>query len=158
MVRGSLPFGHLQLRAQKPSPLPYPAQLNTLGDHLRKRRLDLGLTQRDVANKLGVTECTIWNWEANYSSPQLRFIPKVVAFLGYDPYCIRSHSLGERLREYRRRMGLSQKALAHRLGVDPSTLGKWERRHSQPSRGLLSKLKDQLAGRFPSIPDIDGAH
>ena len=81
-----MPFCHFQLTAEKPSCLPYPAELNTLGDHIRKRRLDLGLTQREVARKLGVTESTIWNWEANRSSRQLRFMPKIIAFLGYDPH------------------------------------------------------------------------
>ena len=84
-TRGSSPSCHFTLTAQKPSPLPYPAQISTIGDHLRKRRLDLGLLQREVAEELGVTESTIWNWEANCSSPQLGFIPKTIAFLGYNP-------------------------------------------------------------------------
>ena len=127
IVRVALPFSHGQLKTQKPSSLPYPAQLNTLGDHLRKRRLDLGLLQREVAQKLGVTESTIWNWEANRSSPQIRFILKVIAFLGYDPYSTACGSFGERLLAFRRSLGLSQKGLAHRMGVDPGTLGEWER-------------------------------
>ena len=96
-----MPFCHFQLTARKPSSLPYPAQLTTLGDHLRKRRLDLGLLQREVAEEIGVTESTIWNWEANRCSPQLRFVPEVVAFLGYDPNSSVSGTLGERLLCYR---------------------------------------------------------
>ena len=79
-----MPFCHLRLRGRKPCPKGYPAQLNTLGDHMRKRRLDLGLLQREVAEKIGVTESTIWNWEANLSTPQQRFIPRIIAFLGYE--------------------------------------------------------------------------
>jgi DNA-binding XRE family transcriptional regulator len=35
----------------------------TLGDHLRHRRLELGLRQKEIAGHLGVTESCIWNWE-----------------------------------------------------------------------------------------------
>jgi transcriptional regulator with XRE-family HTH domain len=58
--------------------------LKTLGDHLRKRRLDLGLLQREVAQKLQVNQMTICNWEINRTSPQLRFIPRIITFLGYN--------------------------------------------------------------------------
>jgi transcriptional regulator with XRE-family HTH domain len=153
--RVALRFCHFQLSARKPSRLPYPAQLTTLGDHVRKRRLDLGLLQREVAEKLGVTASTIWNWEANHSSPQLRLIPKVIAFLGYDLCCTQPGSFGERLLADRRAQGMSQKGLAYLLGVDPGTLGKWERGQSHPSERLLPKLEDLLAGRFSSTPGID---
>ena len=135
-----MPFCHFQLTARKPCSLPYPAQLSTLGDHLRKRRLDLGLLQREMAEKLSVTASTIWNWEANYSYPQLRFIPKVIAFLGYHPYDTQSGSLGERIVAYRRATGISQRELAYQLAVDPGTLGKWERGERLPSKELEPKL------------------
>jgi DNA-binding XRE family transcriptional regulator len=57
----------------------------TLGDHLRRRRLELGLYQKDVAEQIGVTASTIWNWESGWSSITLRCMPKVIEFLGYNP-------------------------------------------------------------------------
>ena len=56
----------------------------TLGDHLRQRRIELELYQKDVAAKLGVTTSTVWNWE-NRGSIDLRFIPRVIKFLGHNP-------------------------------------------------------------------------
>ena len=56
----------------------------TLGDHLRRRRLELGLYQKDVAARLGVTPSTIWNWEHGWTVDG-RLISKVIAFLGYNP-------------------------------------------------------------------------
>lgn len=44
-----MPCCHVHLQGQKRSPLGYPRELRTIGDHLRKRRLDLGLLQREVA-------------------------------------------------------------------------------------------------------------
>jgi hypothetical protein len=67
--RVPLPFSHLAFSARKPLPAAYPRGLSTLGDHLRKRRLDLGLLQREVADKLGVDEMTTCNWEINRTSP-----------------------------------------------------------------------------------------
>jgi len=55
-----LPFCHLTLKAKKPLPLGYPQILKTLGDHLRKRRLDLNLLQKEVAEIIGVDETTIY--------------------------------------------------------------------------------------------------
>jgi DNA-binding XRE family transcriptional regulator len=56
----------------------------TLGDHLRRRRLELGLYQKDVAAKIGVTTSTIWNWEHNWTIDP-RYIPLVIEVLGYNP-------------------------------------------------------------------------
>ena len=53
-----MPFCHIQLTARKPPSPAYPRELKTLGDHLRKRRLDLGLLQPDVALELRVNEMT----------------------------------------------------------------------------------------------------
>ena len=142
--RVALPFCHFRLTAEKPSSLAYPAELNTLGDHIRKRRLDLGLTQCEVAEKLGVTESTVWNWEASHSSPQLRFIPRIIAFLGYSPYDTESGTFSKRIIACRRVMGLTQKELARRLDIDPSTLGRWETGRGQPSKKHDESLEDFL--------------
>ena len=39
------PFVKLTFRAKKPNRKPYPKELKTYGDHLKKRRLDLDLSQ-----------------------------------------------------------------------------------------------------------------
>lgn len=46
----ALPFCHVILKGQKPLPAGYPAQTKTLGDQLRKRRLDPGISQRELNN------------------------------------------------------------------------------------------------------------
>jgi len=51
---------------------------------LRRRRLELGLYQKDVAVQIGVTTSTIWNWEHGWAI-DLRYIPCVIEFLGYNP-------------------------------------------------------------------------
>src|SRR5215470_6882946 len=56
-----------------------------LRDHIRKRRLELGLFQREVAVQIGVDAMTIWNWDCNESRPQIYHMPAIRRFLRYDP-------------------------------------------------------------------------
>lgn len=40
------------------------------------------LLQKDLARLIGVDETTVYNWERGYSRPPLRFMPKILGFLG----------------------------------------------------------------------------
>jgi DNA-binding XRE family transcriptional regulator len=62
-----------------------PECLNTLGDHIRKKRLNLGLTQREVAHLIGVEQCSVYNWEKRGMNPAQRVQTAIIHFLGYDP-------------------------------------------------------------------------
>lgn len=139
-----MPFCHLAFKAEKPLSGAYPKKLRTLGDHIRKRRLDLALFQKDVARRLGSNETSIWNWERNRSSPALRFIPRIIEFLGYTPDGTEPETLGQRIVAWRRLRGITQKELARRLRVDPSTIGSWERGEQRPSTRLAEMLYQGL--------------
>jgi len=145
----ALPFCHVTLRGQKPASPAYPQTLKTLGDHLRKRRLDLKLLQKQVALLLEVEEATIWNWENNRTSPELHYIPRIIRFLGYVPFDRQADTLGEKIVNYRRLSGITQKELANRLGIDSTTLGRWERNKGRPLKRLLKKLTDCFISLFP---------
>lgn len=97
-----------------------------MGEHLRKARMDRGLWREHVAAELGVSVATLWNWEMGHTSVATRFLPKVFAFLGYDPR-EEPETFGSRIRMLRERKGLTQKALAERLGINDSTVTAWER-------------------------------
>jgi DNA-binding transcriptional regulator YiaG len=77
----ALPFCHVVLKAQKPKDAAYPAQIETLGDQLRAKRLDLGLRQRDVAILLRVNKASVLNWENNRKKPVRRLAGMIRAFL-----------------------------------------------------------------------------
>jgi transcriptional regulator with XRE-family HTH domain len=108
-----------------------PAQPQTVGDHIRKRRLALKLFQKDVAKQIGVNKTTIFNWEANISQPDYRYLPAVILFLGYNPLP-ECQGWGERLIRCRTTLGLSQREAAQKIGVDQATLAKWERGDREP--------------------------
>ena len=46
-------------------------------------------------------------------------------------------AIAENIRKYRKARGLTQLALAMRLGVTPQAVGKWEREESEPDISLL---------------------
>jgi len=85
----------LKLRAAKPKSSHYPKELNTLGDHIRQRRLDLGLFQKQVAEQIGVDKTTVSNWECHESSPQVHDMPAIIRFLGYNPVATTEFFSGE---------------------------------------------------------------
>ena len=49
---------------------------------MRKRRLDLGILQRDVARQLEVNKDTVRNWELNRTKPAPPYLSRIVDFLG----------------------------------------------------------------------------
>ncbi len=114
------------MRTKKPVSKAYPASLKTIGDHIRKRRLDLKLTQKQVAEKLGVDEASVWNWEMGKTEPLVRQVPPVILFLGYDPFAFDGKSLADELRRYRVTHGLTRKELARQIRIDPATLSRLE--------------------------------
>ena len=71
--------------------------------------------------RLGVDHSTLTHSELDRTKPALWFLPAIVRFLGYAPWDT-GGSPGERRLAFRREPGLSQAALAKRLGVDPRTL------------------------------------
>ncbi len=137
----ALPCYYLTLRARKPRNPAYPEHLITLGDHVRKRRLDLGLHQKEVAAQVNATTSTVTNWEKNRTNPRLYLLPKIIEFLGYDPFQNNATSLGEQIKAYRAREGLSLRRIANILQVDPDTVVGWENEGCVPKPSVLIKLK-----------------
>jgi transcriptional regulator with XRE-family HTH domain len=54
-----------------------------LGEHLKKRRRELGLLQREAANRMGIGTETYSNWETGKTEPVAAQFRPVVEFLGY---------------------------------------------------------------------------
>jgi DNA-binding XRE family transcriptional regulator len=75
----------IRLRGRIPRPAGYPETPRTLGDHLKKARLDRGIPQREAAMAIGCNPLTFLHWERGRVAPDVRFWPQIVAFLGYDP-------------------------------------------------------------------------
>ncbi len=98
------------------------------------------LQQKEVAQMIGVDECSIYNWENNRNSPRVQHIPKINEFLGSLPHSVQPKTLGEMIVHSHRIRGLSQENLAHYLGVDPGTLANWEQDKRRPLKRYMEKL------------------
>ena len=98
------------------------------------------LKKRQLSLNLNVSDITIYLWEKNKVQPSLAQIPKIIEFLGRDPFEKEAENLGDKIREYRRVHGLSQKKFAEQLGVDFTTPAGWESGNHLPSKKYLNKL------------------
>ena len=109
--------------------------------------MELRLLQSDVAQLLLADKTSVFNWENNRTTPQVHHIPKIIDFLGYNPLPV-AGSLSEKLKAARRTLGLSQRAMAKRLGIDPGTLQAWESGKGRcPSKKLQRIIDDFLKAR-----------
>ena len=121
----------------------------TIGDHVRKRRLELGLTQKTVARSLGVTPHSLLNWENGYLQPRSALtLHRLIQFLGYDPLP-QGETIPDRLRTRRRQTGWGQRELANHLGVDRCTVTAWE------LGGTILKLEHRTkVANFLGLPEL----
>jgi transcriptional regulator with XRE-family HTH domain len=84
------------------------------------------LFQKEAAKLLGVSEACVTLWENGNTTPQIKYAPKIIQFLGFNPYMVKGKSLGARVKNYRLANGLSHKELGKILGMDGGTISRWE--------------------------------
>lgn len=124
-----MPFCHWSLKAKKTPTPRLPEHLHHLGDHLRRRRLELGLNRTAMAKRLGIEVSAYCRWEKGTSIPELHRRDQIAAHLGYRPpvEVPKDAPLGVQVRAWRVAHGLTIARAALRAGVDPKTLGSLER-------------------------------
>ena len=120
----------------------------SLGEHLKKKRLELRLTQKEAGKHLGVTSYTVTNWEHGLRRPAIQHFPAICQFLGYDPEPPIPDTLAERLVAKRREFGWTQRVAAQKLGVDPSTWSAWEHGGT-----IMSKAHRHLIAKFIGLSE-----
>lgn len=109
--------------ADKLKPKNYPENPKTIGEHLRRVRIDKNLLQREVADIIEVDTATIENWEKGKAKPQPKFHLQIIDFLGYAPESLGDNTkLNNPLFLYRMKNDLTQKQLAKMLEIDKSTI------------------------------------
>lgn len=141
---GSFPFCSFHFQESTATSTSLPKGLNSLGDWIRKTRLDQRLTQVQVGELLGVTECCVTNWELVHSEPEVRYIPKIIEFIGYCPYAP-TQLLVERLKIVRWALGISQRQLAKILKTNLSNVIGWGLGRHHPTRKSLELIKSFLS-------------
>ena len=122
-------------------PKGYPANPSTIGEHIRKKRLDGNLILSDLAKIVGVSESTIWNWE-NGTLPGVKHVPSIIRYLGYVPFDRpRNICISEKLRYYKLIKGLTIKQLAKEIGCHHEQLMDWMSGKIRPSKRNLEIIE-----------------
>lgn len=130
-------------------PKGYPVEPRFLGEHIRKRRLDLGLLQVEVAAEIGVTESTVWNWEHG-TEPELIHMPTILEFIGYVPWECPDDPVGK-LAYFKKGKGLSLRRLGALMGRDPEQLEDWLSGKKHPCKRNVKNILDFLSGIIPPL-------
>jgi DNA-binding XRE family transcriptional regulator len=107
--------------------------------------MDLGITQKEAARRIGADQWTVINWEKGRTEPAVRFVPAVIRFLGYDPL-LPGETFQDRLRAARRRLGLTQAELGRLAGVSEGTVYDLEHGRVKPTTPASLAVKRHLLG------------
>jgi transcriptional regulator with XRE-family HTH domain len=125
---------------------PISKEPKTLGEHLKKRRFSLGLRQEESAVKLNVSCKALSDWETGRIFPSLTMQPRIVEYLGYDPFVVlpvgtpkgnetqgvaflssdSRTTTGQQIRGWRIGLKKTGKQMAAEMGVSVKTLWGWE--------------------------------
>ena len=122
---------------------------SNLGTRLRERRLQLRMTQRELANRLGCTYTMLWRWESGRAHPSLLNRHKVLEWLSEE---VPKSDLRTRLRERRLQLRMTQVEVAERLGIfDKDVVYRWENGLSRPSPSHRDKILEWLDKGAPKV-------
>lgn len=123
VVRNILPSSKVVKAPQKYHYNPIP---ETLGEHIRKKRIQERQYQSEVARIIAVDEETIYSWEGGRHPPRVHNYPRIIAYLGYYPFNHETDSIAGKLLQVRYSNGYSRKQMALILGNDTATIRRWE--------------------------------
>ena len=135
-----MPFFTVTLETPIPPDPRYPRTPKTIGDHIRTRRLDSNLSQKQAAKLLNIHYETIKYWELNKGNPRPEHYPAILSFLGYDPLPTPTN-FAEKIKQYRLKNGLSQETFALQLSIQRTTVQDWELGKRLPRKRLRKRLK-----------------
>ncbi len=62
----------------------YPKNPKNFGERIRRKRMDMRLTMREIAERLGVSETTVYNWEIRNRKPYRKTEEKLRDILGLE--------------------------------------------------------------------------
>lgn len=93
-----------------------------------------------MAEIIGVKEGTLWNWEHGIE-PELRYIPKIIDFLGYAPFECPEDPIGK-LRYFKRVNGLSYERLGALMNRDPEQLTDWLSGRVKPCKRNIQSISE----------------
>jgi transcriptional regulator with XRE-family HTH domain len=129
----------------------------TIGEHIKKVRMEKGLLQKEVADLIGVSEDSITYWENDRAFPQIHHYPGIIQFLEYYPFTNETDSIAGKLQQVRYCLGYSYEQIGVLLEANASTVRHWELKKGTPRLlkqteiiELWQTLPEALANHSPS--------
>lgn len=140
--------------------IPVPREPKTIGEHLRKRRLELAIFQSQAARRLRVSTVTLSRWECDKVYPTWPQQPAVIAYLGFDPFndpalgspksnetkdvAFLTHethpNFGQIIIRHCIKMRKTRRQFAKELGLSPKTIWNWKTGRRHPSTALGKRI------------------
>jgi DNA-binding XRE family transcriptional regulator len=80
------PFCHIELSALRKDCSEFFAVWQSLGTLVYQKRVKLTLSAVECAELLSVSRKTLNNWENGDTKPDRALLPKIVKFIGFDPF------------------------------------------------------------------------
>jgi len=109
---------------------------NTLGEQLRRKRIELGLMQKELADRLGVSRDTIMRMENNYEI-SIGMKVDIIRRLSLEPeddyICFLCNDFGAYIMKLRIKFEMTQEEFGRILSVSRKTVRFWEKEYSMPS-------------------------
>jgi transcriptional regulator with XRE-family HTH domain len=102
--------------------------------------MDLGLLQRDVAERIGVTASTVNNWESGRMEPGIRHLPQIIDYLGYVPFECPEDILG-RLLFFKKLKGLNYEKLGEATGIHFELIEDWATGRTKPTKRNIERIR-----------------
>lgn len=139
-----------------------------LGGHLEAARRRAGLRRIDLAARLGVSEETIRLWERGAVQPSPDRLARLISILSIEESLwqvdVSSPSdpadelpeLARRLRAERAALGLTQAAVAERLGIAQATYAGWETGRTTPGAQHAARIAELLGVTEEAVVELLG--
>jgi len=134
----------------------------TIGEIIKKRRIELGYTLEEVGNKVGVGKSTVRKWESGLIANMKRDkIEALASVLKVSPVellrpgsapegwvrvlgKVADEMFSDRLKAARKAKMITQEQLANLISVERSSIGKYESANVIPSPEVLLRIADAL--------------
>ena len=121
---------------------------------MKTNREKSGLTQTQFADKLGVYQPQVSNWERGTALPSREMLRNMSAIFGVEPDKIPGiMELGTWLRRTRDKLGLTQGQLAQKAGISPITISFIETGQTESPQVSTLKRLEKVLGKLPSNLD-----
>ena len=121
----------------------------TIGQKIKATRKNAGLTQKELAQKMGLSFQSIAQWENDLRKPKIETLKKIADALecpidifttdDFDEEIPPPALISKKIHDCRTAAGLTQQELAEKIGLDGATIGKYERGILRPKSETLKK-------------------